>query len=121
MGNPNPKHKWKPGQSGNPKGKLPDPPELKAMKNLNRLEFETLVNRLLKMGPEDLIALKTTKGVSMLERMIASVIAKCEESGDYKSLNFFCDRLMGKVPERIEGANGEPVSFVALMKLAINE
>lgn len=35
----------------------------------------------------------------LLEKMVGSVIRKCIEDGDAKTLNFFFDRLIGKVRE----------------------
>lgn len=114
-GGPN---KFKRGTSGNPAGRPADPPELKALKKLNREEFEKITNEVIHLNVRDLRELSESDTENAIKVMLAEVLLHGIDSGDYLRANFFLNRLIGKVPERFEGSNGEPINFVSLVQLA---
>lgn len=86
---------FKPGQSGNPKGRPKDPPELKAIKQMTRGEFSLLIHKLIGLKPEDL---KDFKG-TVLEMAMASAVQAAIKHGDFSKMQSFIERLFGKVPD----------------------
>ncbi len=115
LGGPN---KYQAGVSGNPAGRPPQTPEERALRKVNRKEFEELVNILLHTSVEELQTIANDKTNTGMTMMLASIIAKAIKYGDQRRMDFFLNRLIGKVPERFEGPNGEPMSFIGLVQLA---
>lgn len=105
-----------PGQSGNPKGRPPDSPEIKALKKLTKGELAVLLNKVLQSKPEDL---KTFKG-TVLELWLAAGATKAIQTGDYSRLEFLINRLIGKVPDKLEVSEIDSVSDEELLKMAEN-
>jgi len=100
MSNPNPNLKnlksWKPGQSGNPKGKPKGIPNSKT-RLLRLLELtEQLKNPI--SGE--------LEGFSVAEQMDLAVILKAKK-GDIKAYNAILDRLEGKPTQAIEHSGGK--------------
>lgn len=93
-----------PGNSGGP-GRPKDPPELKAIKQMSNGEYKLLMHKLMNLSPEDLLNFKGT----VLEMAMASVIHQSIKQGDPSRLQYFTDRLFGKVTDKVE------VSAIALM------
>jgi hypothetical protein len=73
------------------------------------------MNKILAARPEDLNDFTGT----VLERWLASVAFHGIKTGDYSRLNPFCDRLLGKVPEKIEVTELEQLSDEEILKLGL--
>lgn len=82
---------WKPGQSGNPSGR----PKGK----LTRDEVEAIMARFTRLSREELQIVVQNPKSTMLEIMVASVMAKAAKDGDCARLNFLLDRSIGKVKD----------------------
>lgn len=79
--------RWRKGQSGNPDGR---PKELTALieaRKLNRHNLEAVLNKLVTPRIEEII-----------ERVIEEALA----TGDPKYADFLLNRLVGKVPDKID-------------------
>lgn len=110
----NKQHRWKPGQSGNPKGK-PKYCDEPRIKELTETEFRRICNKFLyidlpglKLVLEDKINPPTT-----LEAMIGTRIIKACQQNDHRTLQFFLERLVGK-PKQIfqfQGDKENPVTI----------
>ena len=92
MANPNPvpppiHGQWKPGQSGNPKGRPPVKPYREALQRM--LEAAAVQKAIPAEQAHDLIA--------------AAHIARCM-NGDMSAIKEFADRIDGKVPNTIGGS-----------------
>jgi hypothetical protein len=114
-GGPN---KFKPGASGNPSGRPPDPPALKELKSLNRMQMQTLMNEVFQLNRLELKRLCKSKTESAVKVMLAKILDDAIRSGDYKRAEFFFGRLFGRVPVRIADSDGQPLSFVQLIQIA---
>lgn len=86
------------GVSGNPKGRPKDPIELILTKQMSQAEFRIMMNKILQAKPEDL---KDFRGTA-LERAIASIVEHAIKTGDPTRIEFFLQRMFGKVPDKIE-------------------
>ena len=114
MANPRPKHKFKKGVVTNPNGRPPDPPELKEIKKLTKGELAILFNKVLHSKPDELNNFNGT----VLEKWLASIVFHGIKSGDFSRLHPFIDRLLGKVPDKIEVSEVESMSDEDLLSAA---
>lgn len=71
-------------------------------RNLNKEECEDLLNKLIRLPQEKLREIMSDNETQGLDALIASIIIKGIEFGDYSRLNFLFDRLIGKVKEPVE-------------------
>jgi len=99
---------FKPGQSGNPGGRPKLPEDVKEARQLNRVEFERIVNRHLWMTKAQLQEAIKDPAAPLIETMVGTLIAKAIQAGDHIRLEFILCRLIGKVQERIEISTPEP-------------
>lgn len=99
-GNP----KWVKGVSQNPTGRRPDPPEVKQMKNLTKLELIDIGNLIINKTPAELQELAEADTTNCLHVMIASVVARIIRTGDMNLLDTLLNRLIGKVREEFIGS-----------------
>lgn len=79
-------------------GRPKTPDELKSLRQLTVGELKIMMNKLLQASPEEL---KSFRG-NVLEMTLASIIHKAILSGDPTRLEFFMQRLWGKVPDKVE-------------------
>lgn len=93
---------WKPGQSGNPDGRVKLPEDIKTAKRINKIELERLLNLYLSLTDDEIKLRQADTGTTQIERMIASIVEKGIVQGDQQRLNFLLDRLVGKVKEEID-------------------
>jgi hypothetical protein len=111
---------FQPGKSGNPAGRPPLDPEVRALKKLNRVAFELLVDELSYLNYEELKALAATAKpkdgkVQCKEPTIKIALARLLEQsiakGDYKGLQMLLDQKIGKATVKIEasGPQGTPL------------
>lgn len=99
---------FQPGQSGNPAGRTPLPPELKETRRLNKTEFETLVNKYLWASFAQIEAASEDATLPAIERYVVSIIAKGIKTGDWGGCEWIAQRLIGKVQDRVEVTTPKP-------------
>lgn len=93
------RHPGRPFVKGDPRcGMNKYPIEFHLAQQLNYSEFKTMMFKIMLSKPEEL---ENFRGTS-IERALASVMHKTIHLGDPTRLEFFLNRLYGKVPERIE-------------------
>jgi len=90
------------GQVANPYGRPKLTDEEKMARILNRVAFERICNQYLHLSKDELEDIVRRKETPVIELMVASVVIKAIKSGDQHRLNFLLDRLIVKVPERVE-------------------
>ena len=104
------------GQSGNPKGRPPMPPELREIKKLSPGYIKVLIAKLSRMTPDQMMEWMKGEGAERdkpnnLEVMLASIIHKAVVDGDHAKLNFLLDRTIGKVVEE-KKVQIQPVKYI---------
>lgn len=111
---------FKKGQSGNPNGAPRIPEDIKIMRKLTRIEFDRIVNKFLYSDKAEISRISSDPKTPLMELLIASIIHKAISQGDERRLNFFLDRLLGKVKDQVEmtGKDGSDVfqSFTQIVK-----
>ncbi len=108
---------FQPGNPGGPGRPLVDP-RVKELKALNRSEVELLMAHLMRGNAESIKKLIEDPHASMMQVMIASIIAKGVTTGDPSILNFILDRTIGKVKE-IEPEDDEHKNELYRHKVAL--
>lgn len=113
---------FKPGQSGNPRGSLPQSAEMKAIKALSPGYVKKIISKLAQMEPQALMAWvelsvagQTVEPMNNLEMMLASIINKAVTDGDQGKLNFLLDRTIGKVVEN-RNVTLQPVKYITTVR-----
>ena len=92
---------FKPGQSGNPSGK---PRGL-----LTRSQVEALISKFSSLTRDQMQVVIQNPKSTMIEIMVASIMAKASKDGDYSRLQFLLERSIGKVKEQLEMLMPKPV------------
>lgn len=93
---------WAKGQSGNPAGQAFLPPDLRNLKKLSSRLAVQLLTKCLFMPLDDLKAKMSDPDATSLELMLCRTISLAIEKGDHKIIDFFFDRLIGKVTDKVE-------------------
>jgi hypothetical protein len=101
---------FKPGVSGNPGGAIKLPEDIKQARKLTRVELERILNRFVYMTKQEIIDIARDPKTTGLELMIASLVSKATNEGDYKRISFILDRLGFIVAQKMEhsGDIGNP-------------
>lgn len=94
-----------PGQSGNPNGRPNVPEDLKQARNLNRIELDRLLNKMLGSTKAELETILKNPSSTLLEITVCGILAKAAQGGDHQRLNFILERLVGKVKDVVEFVN----------------
>jgi hypothetical protein len=93
---------FRPGESGNPRGRPKMPKEVKAIRKLSQESVELLLNKYLSMKFKDLKELIETQESDSADMLVATVIYKGITKGDHYRLDFLLNRLIGKVTDKVE-------------------
>lgn len=95
----------KKGQVLNPHGRPKLTDEERAVRNLSREQFLEVANLLISKSFEELQRILDAPETPALMSWIVRVILINAEKGDYEPLDKLLNRLIGKVPDKIESEN----------------
>jgi len=93
--------KYVKGQSGNPKGVPRPSPEDKTIKHLTQYEFRQVFSEFIGLTKEQIIAISKDPNSTALRLMVASVLVKAINNGDADRLEYFIQRIAGKMKENV--------------------
>lgn len=99
-GNPPEEYRFKPGQSGNSKGR-PLNPIKNALRKLTVQQYRRIIKSCVKGNLDELKRVIKNPLSSALEVGIAACYVKAVETGDYSTIEKMLERVVGKVPEEI--------------------
>lgn len=88
---------FKKGQSGNPLGRPRMSEDERKARLLNKVEFERVLNRYIRMSMLEIKARVEDPKTPSLEQIVAKVIYEAAKRGDERRLSFILDRLIGPV------------------------
>lgn len=99
-----PKHLWKPGQSGNPGGKKPIPPEIKAFRQTTYNDFIAKLQEFGFKSVEEIQEYARRTDITMFESIFSNMLlaAKGHDADALKAKQMLFDRLWGKVPDQLK-------------------
>lgn len=103
--------KFKPGQSGNPSGRVAIPSDITEARKISQFEFERIVNRFLFGTTEELekaLAPAAKKKLTAFEALVGGIIQKAIQKKDAKMGEWILARTLGKMRERLEIAPINP-------------
>ena len=100
-------HWFKPGQSGNPKGRKPLPPGEKGLAGLTKNKVRQLFGKFMGLTTQEIIAKCEDKTTPALEMILGRIILKAISTGDYTRLEFLLNRVVGKVKDEIDHTTRE--------------
>lgn len=105
--------RFKPGQSGNPRGAGAHNHELKAIRRLTKEDVATVGALILEGNLDRLKEVSKDPNASVIKVWFASVAIKAISRGDPSALNIILNRIIGRVPEEIRhtGADGGPMQI----------
>jgi hypothetical protein len=99
---------FKPGESGNPAGRPPMSPDVRAARRVNQYEFELICNRLFFLSYDEVRAVAKAKETPALERMMAKLIALACATGDERRIEVLLTRTIGKVETKVQAGQTKP-------------
>lgn len=94
--------KFKPGISGNPKGRPRIREDLKKIELMSGTDVARLLQKMLNMRTQELQGMVDDPDTPAMELVVAKIIHKAMVEGDQARLNFLFDRTIGKVIEKKE-------------------
>lgn len=110
-GNPNPKVRWKKGQSGNPFGPTPGIVPKKVLKEFTRLTVAEAYKKLMLMEAPELRQVSDSLTTPILEVIVARALLRDRMEGTTDNTDRILDRAIGRVPmhQMLSGADGSPL------------
>lgn len=93
---------FEPGNNANPNGRPPLPSDLKAARNLNKIEVSRIINKFMNMSSAEMTEELSKPDSKALETMIGKIISEAVKLGDYTRVDFLLNRMIGKVTDKVE-------------------
>lgn len=93
---------WKKGQSGNKRGRPRLPETVKKAREINQIEFERVMNKLLYLTPDQVKRRLKNKSLPVVEQLLGQIIHKAAMEGDTKRAEWIMTRMLGKPVDRLE-------------------
>lgn len=115
-----PKHAFKKGQSGNPSGRPKLPADILEGRKLNQIEVARILNRFSNYTLIQLKEILESPESTTLELAIGKIMAEGIKTGDQSRINFILDRMIGKVPDKIE-LSGEVKNEITVKKESVED
>lgn len=111
---------FKKGERANPNGRPPVPEEIRELRKMNRLEVEQTFSKYMYMTRAEIKAALKRRDLPNIDVMVIKVMEKAIKNGDQWRFNFLLDRTIGKVPDRVADADGQPLlsTFIDLVRIA---
>lgn len=101
---------WKPGQSGNPKGRKKLDPELKRLRQLTQDQFKELIQLALDSNVKELKKIAEHPSTSALKVGICTALHKAIAKGDWKTLKAIVEKIVGPDTIKIDHTtDGKPI------------
>lgn len=95
-------YKFKPGQSGNPKGRPPLNPIQRALKNLTVETYRDVIQAVCTGNLDNLKAMVEDPSISALQVGVARAFLKAMQAGDYAVIERIAERIVGKIPDELK-------------------
>ncbi len=94
------KHAFKKGQSGNPKGRIPND-AIKALRKITIETYREVIEMVLTGKLADLKALAEHPDTPAIQIGVATSFLKAIKNGDYAVIERLAERIIGKIPDEL--------------------
>lgn len=102
---------WKPGQSGNPKGRPRLPEDVKEIREVAKFELERMLQKFSTMTYSDMLKFGANRDQPAMEHCLVSLFLKCILYGDARRMELLMNRRYGVLKTQIQvlDENDRPV------------
>jgi len=90
------------GKIGNPRGRPKEPGDIKTARHLTRWEFERIINKYLYLTRTQLEEKLADPKTKIIELMVGRMCVATAGTADPRRFEFILDRIIGRVPQRVE-------------------
>lgn len=97
------------GQSGNPLGRTPLSKEVREANKITKSMILDILGQYLTIRMDKLEEIIADPQATVIHRAVATISKIMIETGDHQKMNWFMDRLIGKVTDKIEHSGATPV------------
>lgn len=99
--------RFKPGQSGNPRGMIPTSPEVKYVRKITSQALEEIGDLILSSDKDKLRSISEDETESVIRRIYAKAATNAMTKGDLVNLEMILNRVIGKVREKVDVSSSE--------------
>jgi hypothetical protein len=99
---------FKKGDIPNPKGRAPVPEDVREARKVDKEYALSVMSKFLYKSLDELEAMRSDASRPVYEHMLISAAIVSIETGDSSRIDFFLNRLIGKVTDKIEHSLPEP-------------
>lgn len=93
-------HQWKPGQTGNPGGRPPNPiPNV--LRKMTNQQLVRIIKAVVKGNIDEIKRIAKDPMSSGMEVAVAMCFSKAAERGDWNTIEKMLERIVGKVPDKL--------------------
>lgn len=93
---------FKKGQSGNPLGGQLHNPIIKAMKQITEKALAETIEKIMISPKQAVKDMLDDASLSLAQRIVIKAAIKAESDGSFHSFNTILERVLGKVPDKVE-------------------
>jgi single-stranded DNA-specific DHH superfamily exonuclease len=112
---------FKPGESGNPKGRPALPGDVREARRLTRIEFEKTINRFLFMTLDQITEHLNDPATTALDQLVGRIVANAIRNGDHLRSEFLLSRTIGKAADAADLENEEKQKLQSLTNAELLE
>lgn len=107
-------YRWRPGQSGNPRGLIRQPDAIRQLKQLTKSELVEVGTLIVKGDVTTLKRVARDPKATVIHALVAAVAVRIIEKGDMVSLDLLLNRLIGKVRDEVALTGNMPQIIITL-------
>lgn len=92
------------------------PPDLLKAKQLTSEEFMRTATELLRLSPQEICNIVNDPATPALKALVGTMIVKAIDEGDERRTDFLLQRIIGKVPDKLETNAPTTIMFIPATK-----
>lgn len=113
-------HQFKPGQTGNPSGRPPNPIK-NALKKLTGQSLQRIIKAVVKGNIDEVQRIAQDPNSSGIEVAVAACFIKAVKQGDWSTVERMIERIVGKIPDKLLVESTSTTTIDATIKVVPRE